>query len=80
MYDFEYARPTSIADAVRYLGEADAKALAGGQTLIPVLKQRLNRPSVVVDLRALELAFVRREADVLTIGGMTTHAVAAASA
>ena len=80
MYDFEYARPTSIADAVRYLGEADAKALAGGQTLIPVLKQRLNRPSVVVDLQALELAFVRREADVLTIGGMTTHAVAAASA
>ena len=80
MYDFEYARPTRVADAVRYLGEPDAKALAGGQTLIPVLKQRLNRPSVVVDLRALGLAFVRHEADVVVIGGMTTHAAVAASA
>jgi carbon-monoxide dehydrogenase medium subunit len=80
MYDFEYETPTSIADAVRCLGEADAKALAGGQTLIPVLKQRLNRPSAVVDLRALGLAFVRREGDVLAIGGMTTHACVAASA
>jgi aerobic carbon-monoxide dehydrogenase medium subunit len=80
MYEFEYARPTNIADAVRYLGEVDAKALAGGQTLIPVLKQRLNRPSVVVDLRALGLAFVRREGDVLVIGGMTSHAAVAASA
>jgi carbon-monoxide dehydrogenase medium subunit len=80
MYDFEYAKPTSIAVAVQYLGETDAKALAGGQTLIPVLKQRLNRPSVVVDLRALGLAFIRREGGVVAIGGMTTHAVVAASA
>jgi len=80
MYDFAYEKPTSVADAVRYLGDADAKALAGGQTLIPVLKQRLNRPSVVVDLRSLELAFVRREGDVLEIGGMTTHAFVARSA
>jgi aerobic carbon-monoxide dehydrogenase medium subunit len=80
MYDFAYEKPTSIADAVRCLGEADAKALAGGQTLIPVLKQRLNRPSVVVDLRTLGLAFVQRQGDVLAIGGMTTHAAVAASA
>ena len=59
MYDFAYVKPASIAEAVRALGEADAKALAGGQTLIPVLKQRLNRPSTVVDLAALGLAGIR---------------------
>jgi len=79
MYDFAYAKPTNVAEAVRLLGEPDAKALAGGQTLIPVLKQRLNRPSVVVDLASLGLAFVRRNGDVLAIGGMTTHAAVAAS-
>jgi len=79
MYDFEYARPSNVAEAVALLGTQDAKALAGGQTLIPVLKQRLNRPSVVVDLAALGLAFVRLDSAVLVIGGMTTHAAVAAS-
>ena len=45
MYQFAYTRPSSIAEAVRALAAEDAKALAGGQTLIPVLKQRLNKPS-----------------------------------
>ncbi|MEJ0046256.1 MAG: FAD binding domain-containing protein [Rhodospirillales bacterium] len=80
MYDFSYAKPSSVPEVVRLLGRADAKALAGGQTLIPVLKQRLNRPSIVVDLAALGLAFVRRERDSLVIGGMTRHAAVAASA
>ena len=45
MYDFAYQKPSSLADAVKALGaDADAKALAGGMTLIPVLKQRLNKP------------------------------------
>ena len=46
MYDFAYQKPSSLADAVKALcADADAKALAGGMTLIPVLKQRLNKPS-----------------------------------
>ena len=54
MYDFAYQKPSSLADVVATLsGDMDAKALAGGQTFIPVLKQRLNKPSVVVDLAKL---------------------------
>ena len=46
MYDFAYQKPSSLADAVKALGaDPEAKALAGGMTLIPVLKQRLNKPS-----------------------------------
>ena len=56
MYDFAYQKPSSLADAVKALGaDADAKALAGGMTLIPVLKQRLNKPSLLVDLAKLGL-------------------------
>ena len=51
MYDFAYQKPASVADAAAVLAaDAEAKAMAGGMTLIPVLKQRLNKPSVVVDL------------------------------
>ncbi len=81
MYDFAYQKPTSLADAVKALGaDADAKALAGGMTLIPVLKQRLNRPSVVVDLAKLGLAGITAATNSVTIGGMTTHGAVAASA
>ena len=49
MYDFNYLRPGSLADAVKALaGSSDSKLLAGGMTLVPTLKQRLARPS---DLR-----------------------------
>ena len=59
MYDFTYSKPSSLADAVAALaGDDQAKALAGGQTFIPVLKQRLNNPSVVVDLAGLGLSFI----------------------
>ena len=45
MYDFTYEKPAEIASAVATLGgDMEAKALAGGQTFIPVLKQRLNKP------------------------------------
>jgi CO/xanthine dehydrogenase FAD-binding subunit len=48
---FEYARPESVAEAVALLSEdEDAKALAGGQSLVPVLNMRLLRPSLLVDL------------------------------
>jgi aerobic carbon-monoxide dehydrogenase medium subunit len=80
MYDFEYAWPQTVADAVKLLREPDAKLLAGGQTLIPVLKQRLNRPSLVVDLAGLSLTAISRQAGHVTIGGMTTHTAVAASA
>jgi aerobic carbon-monoxide dehydrogenase medium subunit len=73
---FEYARPTSVADAVTALSEAgeDAKVLAGGQSLIPVLRLRLSYPSTVVDVgRIDELKGVRDEGDAIVIGAMTTH-------
>ena len=80
MYDFAYQKPTNLADAVKILSEdMDAKALAGGQTFIPVLKQRLNKPSVIVDLAKLGLAGITVGADSITIGAMTTHATVASN-
>lgn len=80
MYDFTYAKPANITDAVRALGGEDAKVLAGGQTLLPVLKQRLNRPTIVVDLAALGLSGITLGGETVTIGAMTTHAAVAADA
>jgi carbon-monoxide dehydrogenase medium subunit len=80
MYEFAYAKPSSLADAVSALAGEDAKVLAGGQTLLPVLKQRLNRPSVVVDLAALGLSGITVSGEAVSIGAMTTHATVAASA
>ena len=74
MYDFAYHKPSSVADAVKLLGDdMEAKALAGGQTFIPVLKQRLNKPSAVVDLHSLGLVGITASPDKITIGAMTTH-------
>ena len=81
MYDFAYQKPASLADAVAALaGDDEAKLLAGGQTLIPVLKQRLNKPSKVVDLAKLGLSGITVTGDAVTIGAMTTHATVARSA
>jgi len=81
MYDFAYQKPASVADAVKALGaDPEAKAVAGGMTLIPVLKQRLNRPSVVVDLAKAGLVGITAGAGSVTIGAMTTHAAVAHSA
>ncbi len=73
MYDFNYHKPSSIPDAVKAMGDMDAKALAGGQTFLPVLKQRLNKPSALVDLSDLGLTGIANEAGSITIGAMTTH-------
>lgn len=73
MYDFTYSKPSTIPDAVKAMGGMDAKALAGGQTFIPVLKQRLNKPSAIVDLSDLGLTGIAAEAGTITIGAMTTH-------
>jgi carbon-monoxide dehydrogenase medium subunit len=73
---FDYARPTSVSDAVSALREAgeDAKVLAGGQSLIPVLRLRLAYPSVIVDVgRIDEMKGVRDDGDAIVIGAMTTH-------
>ena len=80
MYDFAYHKPASLPDALKLLANADAKPLAGGQTLIPVLKQRLNKPASLVDLSKLGLAGISVSGGNVTIGAMTTHAAVAASA
>ncbi len=74
MYDFAYHKPGSVAEVVKMLAEdMEAKALAGGQTFIPVLKQRLNKPSAIIDLSGLSLVGITAAADKITIGAMTTH-------
>ena len=81
MYSFDMVRPKTVADAVSALGQEDAQALGGGQTLIPTLKQRLAMPSVLVSLSAIdEMKGVSAEGGVLTIGGGTTHATVAREA
>ena len=81
MYDFTYQKPGSLADAVKVLsGDMEAKALAGGQTFIPVLKQRLNKPSTVVDLSKLGLSGITVAGDKIVIGAMTRHADVASNA
>lgn len=82
MYQFEIVRPTSVDAAVTALAsDSEATLLAGGQTLLPTLKQRLAQPTSVVDLGAIAgLSGIRKEGDTLVIGAMTTHATVAANA
>jgi carbon-monoxide dehydrogenase medium subunit len=73
---FDYVTPSTVEEAVAALAEAgeDAKVLAGGQSLLPVLRVRLAEPSTVVDLgRIAELRGVREDGDAIVIGAMTTH-------
>lgn len=81
MYDFSFRRPESVDEAVSILRDhEDAKLLAGGQTLIPTLKQRLAMPTDLVDLRGLaDLEGIREEGGKLVIGAGETHADVAAS-
>lgn len=74
---FDYTRPATLDDAVQVLAEAgdDAKLLAGGQSLIPLLRLRFAAPTILVDLAGIDdLRGVREEGDALVIGAMTTHA------
>jgi len=82
MYDFAYHRPKSLAEAVAALkGKPEGRAMSGGMTLIPTLKQRLAKPSDVVDLNGIkELAGIKVEGNGVTIGGMTRHHDVASSA
>ena len=73
---FDYARATSIDDAVALLtryGE-DARVIAGGHSLLPMMKLRLARPEWLIDINGVtDLAYIRREGDVLRVGALTRH-------
>jgi len=74
--EFEYLAPTTVEEAVAALAQHgdDAKVLAGGQSLLPVLRMRLNAPEVVIDLGRIEsLRGIRDDGDAIVIGAMTSH-------
>lgn len=82
---FEYWSPTSVDEAVKLLSglddPGDAKVMAGGQSLMPLLSLRLSQPQHIVDLNAVgELSGIRRDGDVLTIGSMCRQRAAERSA
>ena len=73
---FDYVRPATATEAVQALASAgeDAKVLAGGQSLLPILRLRLAYPETLVDLGGIdELSGVTDEGDAIVIGAMTTH-------
>ncbi|EHP44288.1 aerobic carbon monoxide dehydrogenase [Cupriavidus basilensis OR16] len=75
-YEVEYVRASSVQDALSLLsGDADAKILAGGHSLVPMMKLRLARPSFLVDIgRLAELRGIEVHPDRVSIGSATTHA------
>ena len=81
MYNFDFVRPASVADAVKALGDDEAQALGGGQTLIPTLRARLASPSRLVSLGGIaDMKGIAHRGGSLVIGGGTTHATVAAEA
>jgi aerobic carbon-monoxide dehydrogenase medium subunit len=81
MYDFKYHRASSARQAANLLAKAeDAKLLAGGQTLLPTMKNRLASPANVIDLgKVADLKGIEQKGRNIVIGAMTTHAEVAAS-
>ncbi|MBP0492991.1 FAD binding domain-containing protein [Pararoseomonas indoligenes] len=74
MYDFAYHKPSTLAEAVGILADPEARPISGGQTILPALKHRLDRPAALVDLSGIaELRGIRREGDRLVIGAMSRH-------
>jgi aerobic carbon-monoxide dehydrogenase medium subunit len=74
---FSYVRPDSVAQAISLLADLgeDAKVLAGGQSLLPMMKLRLATPSTLVDIgRLVETSYIRVDGDHLAIGATTRHA------
>ena len=75
MYTTSYVKASDVADATTKLGAADdGKLLAGGQTLLPTLKQRLANPDQLIDLAGCSLSGVSKSGDAIKIGAMTCHA------
>lgn len=73
---FDYVAPTTVAEALTALAEAgdEGKVLAGGQSLLPILRMRLNSPEKVIDLgRIAELREITDDGDSIVIGAMATH-------
>jgi aerobic carbon-monoxide dehydrogenase medium subunit len=78
---FDYLAPTTLEEALAALQEHgdEAKIMAGGQSLLPVMRMRLNAPEWVIDLGRIEsLRGVREEGDAIVIGAMTPHSVVGA--
>jgi carbon-monoxide dehydrogenase medium subunit len=75
---FDYMAPATLEEALNALSQHgdDAKVIAGGQSLLPVLRMRLNAPEMVIDLGKIqELRGIRDDGDAIVIGAMTPHAV-----
>jgi len=73
---FDYVRAGSAEEAVSLLGEhgEDAKFLAGGHSLLPLMKLRLAQPSVLIDIgRLTDLSYIREDGDHIAIGALTRH-------
>jgi aerobic carbon-monoxide dehydrogenase medium subunit len=81
MYNFDYQKPRNVADAAKAIGSAeDGKLLAGGMTLIPTLKQRLAKPSDLIDLGSIaELKGIKKDGNAIVVGAMTKHVEVATS-
>ena len=75
MYEFEYVRPKSVAEAAGFLAaNGEARLMSGGMTLLPTMKQRLAQASHLVHVGPLgELKSIVREGDVLVVGSAATH-------
>src|SRR5229473_3774711 len=82
MYSFNYQKAKSIDDAAKVIAKnAEAKLLAGGQSLIAAMKLRLAKPSDLVDLGTVKgLSGIKADSKAVTVGAMTRHAEVAASA
>ena len=71
----EYERAVSVEHALSLLGRPETRVVAGGHSLIPMMKLRLAQPEVLVDINGLaELAFIARDGDLLRIGALARHA------
>ena len=79
--EFEYKKVSTVSEAIQLLGNnSDAKILAGGHSLLPLMKLRLARPSLVIDIGGIEeLKGISVESGTLRIGALTTHAEIASS-
>src|SRR4051794_205331 len=75
--EFAYTAPATLAEAVQLLQSGEAKPLAGGQSLLPLMKLRLASPAMLVDLRKIpELRGIREDGDAIILGAMTTYLAA----
>ena len=81
MYDFEFEQPATVADAVKSLAKEDAQAIAGGQTLIPTMKNRLASPALLVSVTGIrEMRGVSADGGEVAVGASTSHADVASAA